>query len=232
VGDPAVPRRDEFADDGGCAGGLVRDDVRDPFLLWSRVQGDRVTAPLVGGVELLERAVNYLLGNLRLVTPQALSQPTPCRDWDVAALLRHLSDSVLALHEAVDRGHVDLEAGPYDADPAVDLVAAVRIRACELLGAWAGAEGRDVISVAGIPMKATLVTAAGALEVTVHGWDVAQACGAPRPIPPQLADAMLPLVPLLITDADRPVRFAAPVDVSPLADPGDRLLAFLGRSPR
>jgi uncharacterized protein (TIGR03086 family) len=193
---------------------------------------DRVTAPLVGGVELLERAVSYLLGNLRLVTPQALSNPTPCRDWDLEALLRHLSDSLLALYEAVDRGHVDLEAATDDADAAVDPVAAVRMRACALLGAWAGAGGRDVISIAGMAMTAPLVTATGALEVAVHGWDIAQACGSSRPIPPQLADAMLPLVPLLVTDADRPVRFAAPVAVSPLADSAERLVAFLGRTPR
>jgi uncharacterized protein (TIGR03086 family) len=193
---------------------------------------DRVTAPLIGGVELLERAVAYLLGNLRLVTPQALSHPTPCRDWDLEALLRHLSDSLLALYEAVDRGHVDLGAATNDADAAVAPVAAVRSRACALLGAWADAEGRDVIFIAGTPMTAPIVTATGALEVAVHGWDVGQACGSPRPIPSPLADAMLPLLPLLVTDADRPARFAAPVAVSPLADPGDRLVAFLGRSPR
>jgi hypothetical protein len=75
------------------------------------------------------------------------------------------------------------------------------------------------------------VTSTGALEVAIHGWDVARSCGHRRPIPRSLAEEMLELSPLFITDADRPVRFAAPVDVPPLAGPADRLVAFLGRHP-
>jgi uncharacterized protein (TIGR03086 family) len=70
------------------------------------------------------------------------------------------------------------------------------------------------------------------VEIAVHGWDVAQACGRPRPIPPQLAEELLQLAPLLVTDADRPGRFAPPVAVPAGASPGDRLVAFLGRGPR
>jgi uncharacterized protein (TIGR03086 family) len=76
------------------------------------------------------------------------------------------------------------------------------------------------------------VTSVGAVEIAVHGWDVAQACGHPRPIPPQLAKELLRLAPLLVTDADRPGRFAAPVAVPAHASPGDRLVAFLGRDPQ
>jgi hypothetical protein len=35
----------------------------------------------------------------------------------------------------------------------------------------------------------------------------------------------------LVTDATRTPQFAAQVAVSPWADPSDRLVAFLGRSP-
>jgi len=65
----------------------------------------------------------------------------------------------------------------------------------------------------------------------MHGWDVAHACGHPRPIPQHLAEELLLISPLLVTDADRPARFAAPVAVSPHAGPADRLVAFLGRCP-
>jgi hypothetical protein len=34
-----------------------------------------------------------------------------------------------------------------------------------------------------------------------------------------------------VAGRDRPVHFAPPVQVSPLAGPGDRLVAFLGRTP-
>jgi hypothetical protein len=69
------------------------------------------------------------------------------------------------------------------------------------------------------------------VEVAVHGWDVARACGVDRPIPPALAGELLELCPLLVDDADRPGRFGPPADPSRWARPGDRLVAFLGRCP-
>jgi uncharacterized protein (TIGR03086 family) len=184
---------------------------------------------LVGGLALLERAVNYTLGSLHLVTPKALSRATPCREWDLRALLTHLGDSVAALHEAVAARRVGL-AVPA-ADPAVDPVAAVRDRARKLLGACTTTAGPDLVAVAGAPVTAGIVTGAGAVEIAVHGWDVARACGCPRPIPADLGVRLLELAPLFVGDADRPGRFDPPVDVPPLAGPGDRLVAFLGRRP-
>jgi uncharacterized protein (TIGR03086 family) len=186
-------------------------------------------AALIGGVGLLERAINYTLGSLHVVTAEALSYPTPCQDWDLHALLVHMNDSLLALREAIDVGHVDLAISAID--PVVDPVGAVRDRARQLLGAWTNADHRSTVSIAGCPLTTGVVTSAGAIEVAVHGWDVARACGHPRPIPPSLAEDMLYLSALLVADEDRPGRFAAPVGVPALADPGDRLIAFLGRHP-
>jgi uncharacterized protein (TIGR03086 family) len=191
----------------------------------------RATAASIGGIALLERAINYTLGSLQIVTPETLSHPTPCRDWDLRALLGHLNDSLLALSEAVDLGHVDADGSVGDGDPPGDPVAGLRNRARQLLGAWTAADRRHLVSVAGSPLTAGIVTGTGAVEVAIHGWDVARACGWHRPIPPSLAEELLELSPLLVTDADRPVRFARPVDVPPLAGPGDRLIAFLGRRP-
>jgi hypothetical protein len=75
------------------------------------------------------------------------------------------------------------------------------------------------------------VTRVGAVEIAVHGWDVARACGYNRSIPAPLAEEMLWLAAVLVTDDDRPARFAPPVALSPLASPGARLVAFLGREP-
>ena len=69
--------------------------------------GRRASAALIGGITLLERAINYTLGSLHLVTAEAMSYPTPCEDWDLRALLVHLDDSLGALHQAIDVGYVD-----------------------------------------------------------------------------------------------------------------------------
>ena len=74
----------------------------------------------------------------------------------------------------------------------------------------------------------------------MHGWDVACACGKPRSIPASLAERLLAIAPLLVTDADRATLpgpgiaaaplFDPPVPVSPAATASDRLAAFLGRA--
>jgi len=192
----------------------------------------RAAAALMGGIGLLERAINYALGSLHMVTPDTLPRPTPCSDWDLRALLGHLDDSFAALYEAADLGRVDLDVAADDRGSTVDPVGGVRDRACQLVGAWANAaEGPDTVCIAGSPLTAGIVSSTGALEVAVHGWDVARACGRHHPIPPALAEEMLSMSPLLISDADRPARFAPPVEVGALAAPGDRLVAFLGRNP-
>ena len=186
-------------------------------------------ATSAGGVALLERAISFTLGNLHNVTSAAFSRPTPCREWELSQLLAHLNDSFIALQEALHLGQVGLSPVAGRADPA-SLVASLRSQAGQLLGACAGTSD-DVVSVADCPLATSIVTCAGAVEVAVHGWDIAQASGQPRAIPPMLAEELLLLSPLLITDADRPARFAAPLTVPAQASPGDRLVAFLGRSP-
>jgi uncharacterized protein (TIGR03086 family) len=183
-------------------------------------------AVLVEAPALLERAVGYTRTSLGLVTPDRMGAPTPCPAWDLRGLLRHMDDSLAAFTEAA-LGHVEpcapLPAGP----PAV--VASVKARACALLAAWSAREHASAVSVAGRPVPSDLLAAAGALEVAVHGWDVARSCGRDRPLPDGLARALLAVAPLLVGDADRPDRFAAPRPVRTGASASVRLLGYLGR---
>jgi uncharacterized protein (TIGR03086 family) len=195
------------------------------------VTDEHERAVLIGGIGLFERAITYMLGSLHLVTPDALSQPTPCAGWDLRTLLAHMNDSLIALQEAADIGRVGLDVPNGESGFAVDAVATLRNRACQLLGAWTNARTNHAVSIAGRTLTAAIVAGTGAIEVAVHGWDVAIACGRNRPIPRSLAEEMLDLSPLLVTEADRPNRFAAPVAVPPTAGPADRLIAFLGRHP-
>jgi uncharacterized protein (TIGR03086 family) len=183
-------------------------------------------AALPAGVGLLERAINYLLGVLHEVRDGEMSARTPCTDWNLRELLGHLDESLVALQEATT-GHVSLS--PTDR-PVADPVSALRDRACCLLSAWTNATRVDV-TVGDAGLTTGIVATAGAVEVAVHGWDVARALGRRRPIPPGLAEEMLAVSPLLVSEADRPARFAVPVAVPAQAPAGDRLLAFLGRRP-
>jgi uncharacterized protein (TIGR03086 family) len=178
---------------------------------------------------LLERAIGYTRGSLALVTPDRLTAPTPCSEWDLGALLAHMDDSLAALTEVAELGRVAAPGGSCHAEGPVPVLAALRTRACALLGAWS-TEGRPATTqVADRRAPSPLLALAGALEVAVHGWDVAQACGADHPLPDPLALDLLPVARLLVGTEDRPDRFAPAVPVPAGAAPGVRLLGFLGR---
>lgn len=181
------------------------------------------------GVELLERALGYTRGVLARVVPADLERPTPCSAWTLGTLLAHMDDSLRALSDAARDGRVGRGAPePPDTDPLTSL----RDQACTLLGGWLReAPAEAAVSVDGRPLTSFLVTATGALEVAVHGWDVARTCGFPGGLPEGLARDLLPLAHLVVTDEDRPGRFAPAVAVPAQAPRSARLLAFLGRVP-
>ena len=187
--------------------------------------------PLPGqlaGPELLERAVGYTRTSLQLVAGTDLTAPSPCARWDLHGLLRHMNDALAAFTEAAEIGYVDLVPA-RGSDLAAELVERLKGRACALLAAWAHHPGTGSVSVADRALRSDLLAAAGSLEIAVHGWDLARACGVDRPLPPALALELLEMVPLFVRDTDRPQRFADPVDASPQAGPSTRLLAALGR---
>jgi uncharacterized protein (TIGR03086 family) len=198
-----------------------------------------------GATGLLAGALRYALSVCALVKPVELASPTPCAEWDIRALLRHLGESVADLEAGLRTGSLDLdEAGqPGPAAPPREARLAghgevdrfspagvLRERAAALLCACfdGGPAGRFVV-VGGLPLPAGIVACTGAVEITVHGWDVSAALGRGGSIPPALATRLLAICPLLATS--REGLFAPPVPVSPEASPGDRLLGYLGRDP-
>ncbi|GGJ02801.1 TIGR03086 family metal-binding protein [Streptomyces brasiliensis] len=174
--------------------------------------------------ELLERSLAYALGSVAGVVPGSLGRATPCAAWDLGDLLGHLDDSVEALYEGLTGGRI----GPFPSPAGGDAACGFRTRACALLGAWAAGPGERVL-VGERALDVRVMAAVGAVEITVHGWDVAQAGGRPRPIPGALAAELLSVARCVVAAEDRGVRFAAPLTVSPRAGADVRLLGFLGR---
>jgi uncharacterized protein (TIGR03086 family) len=191
-----------------------------------------------GATALLAGAITYALGACAQVAPGEMTRPTPCTEWDLAALLAHLAASMSDLESAIRTGHLDLElnGGPGTAgQPAAggdggDPVEALRDRAANLLVSCYAHHGPGrFVLVGDLPLPTVVVACTGAVEIAVHGWDVSAARGRGGPIPPALATRMLGMCPLLV--ASRAGLFAPPVEVSPQASPGDRLVAYLGRHP-
>jgi len=183
-----------------------------------------MTATVPTAVELLERAVGYTRLRLDDVTPEALTNPTPCRAWDLGQLLDHMDDALDAFTEA-SAGQIRLEPTPATGD----VLQRLTVKACSLLDAWSTPYADSGVQVADRSLPTELVLGAGALEIAVHGWDVGQATGYPAPIPGELARELLPLARVLVGDEDRPGRFGPQVPQGRGAQMDVVLLGYLGR---
>jgi len=185
---------------------------------------------------LLSTALCYATRSLGPLTARQLTAATPCAGWNLGMLLRHLDDSLAALHEGIAVGAVDLDAGNEDTlgtgDPADRLIASIHHRGDSLLGACrAVPPAYRTVTIGYVRMPVAMVAIAGAVELTVHGWDVARTRGYDDPIPEPLAGDLLRVLPAVVNSATRDGLFAAPVSVPAHSSPGDRLVALLGRSP-
>jgi uncharacterized protein (TIGR03086 family) len=175
----------------------------------------------VNAGELLERSLAYALGNVAGAHGVGPGRSTPCAGWNLGEPLGHLDDSLDALYEGLSGGRIGLL-------PHADRVRGFRTRARAVLGARAAGPSGGVL-VGERPLDVRVMAAVGAVEITVHGWDVARSCGRPRPVPDGLAAELLSVAQCVVGEEDRGVRFAEPVAVPSGACAETRLLAFLGR---
>ncbi|OBF47528.1 TIGR03086 family protein [Mycobacterium sp. 852002-50816_SCH5313054-b] len=177
----------------------------------------------------LTEAARYLFQNLLLVREADLAAPTPCRQWDLRRLLQHVCASLAEVADV-------LAARDFDEGPAArsDPVGAVRAAIVDFVlavqahqtapgprGRWCEIQGRT--------LSAKTVVHVGAIEMAVHAWDIAQACGIDRPIPSETASALLWVSPPLARAGRAGHVFAEPVPAPATATPSDQLLALFGR---
>jgi hypothetical protein len=147
-------------------------------------------------------------------------------------LLRHVGDSIETLNEAIATGQIDLGYPRFRGRPETDALTVLRARAVRLLESCAAVGAEDgIAAIGGRELSRRKVALAGAIELTIHGWDIRAACGAFRPIPPLLACILLPVAPLIVTPGARPELFADAIQLPGPALQSDQLVAFLGRQP-
>ncbi|GAA1924262.1 maleylpyruvate isomerase family mycothiol-dependent enzyme [Nocardioides marmoribigeumensis] len=179
---------------------------------------------------LLGDAVAWTATTLPAAAVAAPDLPTPCDGWTLVDLLLHMDDALEAFHEA-SGGHVSPPVPRHPATPAA-LVERLRFSACRLLEAWSRPVPASV-RVGEMPLPTSLLLDAAALEIAVHGWDLAVATGGPR-LPESLAGRLLPVLDAVVDcgDVGPGRRFALPVPTPPAAPLDVVLLARLGRHAR
>ncbi|MBJ7357196.1 TIGR03086 family metal-binding protein [Nocardioides sp.] len=174
-------------------------------------------------MELLERSLGYTRVALAGIGQDDLDAPTPCSGWTLSRLLEHMEDALDAFTEAAS-GQVEVTP----ASPRADRVDSLREKACTLLGVWTEARTGSV-AVGDRQLDAPLLVEMAALEIAVHGWDVAQATGRRTPIPDDLARGLQLVAARVVRPADRGSRFGPARRPAAPASPTDALMAFLGR---
>ncbi len=189
------------------------------------------TAPPRAGVALLERSLGYTRGALAGLRDAEGPLPTPCARWDLTRLLVHMVDSLEVVTELA-LGRI-ARAGPPPASRRPEVLADhLRVLGCVLLEGWTARSGdAGPVRVGEHRLDAEVAAEVGALEVAVHGWDLAAARGRPRPLPSLLAAALLPVAVARVPPTGRAGRFAPPLPPA-AGDPASLLLAHLGRHPR
>lgn len=188
--------------------------------------------------ELDRRAVEVSRSLVHRITPDRLTLPTPCVEWDLAALLAHMAVQHHGFARAVAGERTEVDdwrpvplgtdfAAAYDA--AADHVLAA-FAAPEALGRTAYLpEIRD-----GVTVPATMAMGFHFVDYVVHSWDVAATLGLPVEFDDEvLAAALVVAGQVPVDDASRgPGRSFGPVLVpAPDSPMLDRVLATLGRSP-
>ncbi len=182
-------------------------------------------------IDLLTRALDQTGALVAGIRPEQTTLPTPCRSWDVRALVQHL---VTEVHRfaAVTGGH-EHRGGAADGD----LSRAYRAAADTLLAAWRQPGALDRPH----PAPWGEVSAAFSLdqqvtELAMHAWDLAKATGSSTDLDAEIGQRALGwgrenLRPEFRGDEADGFHVGPEVPVPDDAPLYDRLAAFGGRDP-
>ena len=165
-----------------------------------------------------------------------LDLPTPCDEWDLAALLSHMIGQNRGFAAALGDGDADiaLYAGPEVTPDGV--LGAWAESATALREAFGRAQPDAPVHLAEFDAQVSASLALGMqfLDTAVHAWDVATALGATyRPDDATVAFVLESAGPIAARPGGTPGVFAAPVAEPSAgdADPWFTALRLLGRDP-
>ena len=184
-------------------------------------------------VALLERALDQTAAIIGAIGAGQATLATPCPDWDVRALVRHVIGQDLRNFIVSARGETaDLRA-PADGF-GEDWVSAFRDRAGQLLEVWHAADLDQPVAMRGggqAPLRSRGDQQIA--ELAVHGWDLVKATGQRANMDPRLAERALAWSHGMLRPEMRgPDRaFGVEVPVPPEAPAYDRLAGWFGRDP-
>ena len=182
--------------------------------------------------DLHRRALEAFTARVHSIAPAQWHDPTPCKDWDVRALVNHLVVEQLWVPELL-AGRTVAEVGDrLEGDQLGDNPVAVWDAAADLALAAFGAHDaldRTVhLSYADVPARD--YCGEMTMDATVHSWDLARGIDGDDQLDAELVTYALALVEPRADELQASGLFADPVPVPPGADAQTRLLGLLGRA--
>lgn len=184
-------------------------------------------------VGLLSRALDQAAAVISTIRPDQAEVATPCPDWDVRALVRHVVGHDLPNFMISARGETaDWHSPPEELS--TDWAGVFGERARALLEVWRTADLNRMVTVPGggeAPLRSRVdhqIT-----ELAVHSWDLVQATGAPVRLDPVLAEHALAWSRTMLRPQFRgpDKAFGDEVPVPEHAPAYDRLAGWFGRDP-
>ena len=184
-------------------------------------------------VELLVRALDQTAAVIGAISQDQVQQATPCPDWDVRALLRHVIGQDLRNFMISARGETaDWQAPPEEL--AGNWADEFRERAQALLDVWRAADMNQAVTISGggeAPLRGWADQQIA--ELAMHSWDLVRATGAPVTLDPALAEHALAWSRTMLRPQFRgpDKAFGAEVTVPEDAPAYARLAGWFGRDP-
>ena len=158
------------------------------------------------------------------ISDDDLRRPTPCRDFDVAALGEHIIETHNLLLTA---------AGGAAVDDGGSLAERHRAVAAASTEHWAARGTDGSVDLGGNELPATFGLSLHTLETYVHGWDMARGLGRAFEPPAELTDVAWELAQQIVSDEVRgdDGPYGPVVEIGDGADLVDRIVAHTGRDP-
>ena len=168
-----------------------------------------------------ERAASKAAVMARRVGADQRGLPTPCREWDVSALLEHMSGGAVYLKGAL--GAAQGGAVWPDAAAVTECVEALR---------RPGALARMCMSPAGFEWSLAEAAAGTAMDQLIHTWDLAVAVDGNRHLDAEVVEAVVAMFLPQMPEIGRQAGLVGPAIQVPVdAVAQDRLLGAMGRNP-
>ncbi|HEX6568976.1 MAG TPA: TIGR03086 family metal-binding protein [Acidimicrobiales bacterium] len=184
-------------------------------------------------IELLSGILDKTGDLIAGVPADAGGRPTPCPDYDVDAMVRHLVGWVRSF-EAAAQGRT-FEGDPSVVELSDDPAAQFRTSAAGVVAGWRdNGFDRAVSMMGGEGQPAEIVFNMTVMEYLTHGWDLAVGSGQPVPFGDDEAEEVLRRAEATLPPQYRGegMPFGEIVPVPDDAPAIDRLAGFMGRRPR